>query len=343
MNSFLSYPDKEKRTYYNQVSALKGFPAVIIEKDFWVCWVLNQLFRIEGLNNHLLFKGGTSLSKVYNIIKRFSEDIDLTLDKAYLGFVGDNDPVNMVSNKKVNKKIEELGLACKDFVESKLIIMLDNIFKKSIESHNSWKLEIDSTDPDGQTIVFHYPSVFGKPLSYVRQSIKIEVGARGDIWPCSMHIISTYLKEMIPEGFIDDSVKIKVLNVERTFWEKATILHMFGNYPKSKGFPSRQSRHYYDFYCLLKSEAKAKAFENMDLLKSVAKHKSIYYRAAWAKYQDASNGNLKLIPDDIILQAVEHDYQKMQEMFFEEPPSFNSILEKLREAEEDLNRQSLFK
>jgi hypothetical protein len=165
----------------------------------------------------------------------------------------------------------------------------------------------------------------------------MEFGARSDHWPVSMQTIKPYLQEAIPES-VDGKTFIRVLNVERTFWEKATILHMYAHYPEGKEIQSRQSRHYYDMYCLINSEFCELARNDIELLKRVADHKTIYFRSGWACYDKASPGTLKLIPGEEVLSKMADDYKAMEVMFFDVPPSWEDILGTLKEFEEEFNK-----
>lgn len=326
----------EKISFLQKASGLSNKSETILEKDFWVCWLLEKLFSIPKFKDHLTFKGGTSLSKIYGVIERFSEDIDISIEKSYLGFTGEKDPENF-GNKKRNEVLKKMSEACQNFVKNELIPELEKIFSQELSGQN-WKIELDQNDPDNQTVLFLYPESVLSKTSYIRPSIKIELGARSEHWPVSQKAVQSYLKSVLPEAIDENEIRIKVLNVERTFWEKATILHMYSYFPESKKVPIRQSRHYYDFHCLLQSKFKTEAEKLTDLLERVAKHKSIYFRAGWANYETAKKGSLKLIPSARILLEMADDYEKMSEMFFEVPPSWQDILKSIQNFEQEFNK-----
>jgi predicted nucleotidyltransferase component of viral defense system len=337
MDRFINLSEENRKAAFLKAKSEIGLPEDIIEKDFWVCWTLKELFLLDKIKHNLTFKGGTSLSKVYGLIKRFSEDIDISVERSFLGFVGEREPVN-VSKKKAKKLIEELGEECQKFVQNDLLQKIDNIFTTKLSEMGDWKLEIDDDDNDGQTILFYYPKITKNELDYIRPVVKIELGARSDHWPVSIQNISPYIVEIMPDGLSDMTAQIRVLNVERTFWEKATILHKYAHYPEEKTVPERQSRHFYDFYCLLNSEAKEKALANIDLLEKVIAHKSLYFRSAWANYDTAKRGTFKAIPEKRVLDAMEKDYSAMSEMFFEEVPRWSEIIDALKLFEEEFNK-----
>lgn len=336
METILSLGKSERAAYFEKSAEIQSLSPQIIEKDFWVCWTLRELFTLPDIKEHLTFKGGTSLSKVFKVIERFSEDIDISIEKSYLGFVGEKDP-ETVGAKKRNALLSELSDACRKFVGDSLIESLRKEIASKIPSGESWSLEIDPDDPDAQTILFTYPRSLSSASGYVRPIVKIEVGARSEHWPVSSQRVNSYLKEALPDLVQEEPVQLKVLDVERTFWEKATILHMYSHYPNEKHPPARQSRHYYDFVCLLRSTYKSKAAQDVDLLARVAEHKSIYFRAAWASYSTARKGTLKLIPDAKVFAEMEKDYEQMNEMFFKSPPSWSEIVAEITAFEADFN------
>jgi hypothetical protein len=335
MKDFPQLAQSEKISILQKAAGTSEKSETIFEKDFWVCWTLGKLFSITELKDHLTFKGGTSLSKVYGVIHRFSEDIDISIEKNYLGFSGDQDPEKFGSNKR-NLILKELSEACQNFVKNKIMPELIKIISAQIPD-KTWRIEIDPNDPDEQTILFYYPESTSSKSGYIRPSVKIEFGARSEHWPVSQQKIQSYLKTALPNLIIENQIEIKVLNIERTFWEKATILHMYAHFPDSKNVPIRQSRHYYDFYCLLESKFKNDSQNLIDLLVRVAEHKSIYFRASWASYETAKKGTLKLLPPQRILSEMEADYEKMAEMFFNEQPSWNKIIESIGDFEKHFN------
>lgn len=164
------------------------------------------------------------------------------------------------------------------------------------------------------------------------------MGARGEHWPVGMKTITPYVVNVDPNSFVSPNASIRTLNIERTFWEKATILHMYAHYPEKKSVPIRQSRHFYDFYRLLHSEAKELAIKNKYLLPRVSEHKKLYFPANWAKYDDAKAGSLKLIPKSKLLDEFKKDYSAMSDMIYGDQPSWNAILETIQSFETDFNK-----
>src|SRR5690554_2080096 len=240
MDRFLKLSQQDRIDTFSKAEVDIGLSEDIIEKDFWVCWTLKELFSMDVIKGNLTFKGGTSLSKVYKVIDRFSEDIDVSIERAYLGFKDDKDPAN-VGTKQAKRLLEELGEACQKFVRGDLLSKLEAEIELKL-GLKGWKLEIDEDDNDGQTILFTYPKITSKKSNYIRPVVKIELGARSDHWPVSMQKIAPYVAEILPAPLNQMGTEIRVLNIERTFWEKATILHKYAHYPENKTVPERQSR-----------------------------------------------------------------------------------------------------
>lgn len=174
-------------------------------------------------------------------------------------------------------------------------------------------------------------------------SVKIEIGARSFHWPTQQHLITPYLHQYLSVGTIQEyKINVKVLDIARTFWEQATILHMYANWPEQTIIVPRQSRHYYDFFKLLKSTYLSASLSKLNLLKRVAIHKQIYFPCAWAKYDQAKVGTLKLIPPLYVENSMRKDYLAMREMFFNTPPSWDEVIKAINQFEVEFNSVSSF-
>ncbi len=328
--------DAERKDFFEAAAGLRGISFQIIEKDFWVVWMLERLFAFGELKDHLTFKGGTSLSKVYGLIERFSEDVDVSIEKAFFGFADQKDPEKMVGTNKQKSALTALSAACADYVGTKLLSQLQSDIKNQLGSDKGWSIFVDPEDH--QTLQFEYPSQTPKG-GYIKPSVKIEVGARSEHWPAHEQGIQSYAKETLKEKVTEPAVIVKVLDAERTFWEKATILHQYAHLPADKKLPPRISRHYYDFFCLLGSLIKQKMGANVSLLDRVTVHKSIYYASAWAHYETAKVGTLVLVPSKKIREDLERDYKQMNEMFFGDVPEFENIIARIEKFETDFNKK----
>ena len=337
MNIVAALPTDERTAMFQEAANRRGVTLQIIEKDFWVCWTLKQLFESTRFGPHLLFKGGTSLSKVFNLIQRFSEDIDLSFSREFLGFTGEKDPEQAPSRKQTQKLIEELAEACRQMIAGEFLPTLQTQFA-AILGTNGWRLEVDTND--AQAVLFAFPTreTTDRTLpSYIKAIVKMEMGARSDHWPLGDYAITPYAAEEFPDFFESPNCNVRALEAERTYWEKATILHAEYHRALESALPERVSRHYYDFHKLSVSAISDRALSDLSLLKRVAEHKGVYFASGWAKYDEARLGSLRLTPRDERVPALKQDYNQMKDMIFGEIPSFEKIVESLREIESRIN------
>ena len=340
MDAILQLSSSQRVEMFQRTTQQTGMDAVIVEKDFWVCWTLKELFQLPEIGEHLIFKGGTSLSKVFKIIERFSEDIDVSIDRGFLGFGGANEPEAGASNKEKQRRIEALKTACQQKIAKELLPALTAAIQTKVSRDDQWSLRSDDEDPDQQTFLFEYPTSFTPDVTgYIRRMVKIEMGARADHWPCETKAITPYVAEQFPQGFKAPSCNVKVLVVERTFWEKATILHAEYHRPADKPLPERFSRHYCDFYELIRKGVGKSATAKPELLARVAQHKHLFFKSSWARYGEATKGSLRISPPEHRVKALRDDYAKMQQMFFGEPPEFERIIAQLIQWEREFKQQ----
>jgi Nucleotidyl transferase AbiEii toxin, Type IV TA system len=165
MEEFIKLPMERRRRFCDEAQAKLSLRAASIEKDFWVCWTLRELFSLPGCGPHLTFKGGTSLSKAWKLIERFSEDVDVVLDRSFLGFGGDKSPEAAASNNQREKRLEALKLACQKRIQDSLKPELEERFQGVLPKGMQWSLVDDTDDADRQTLLFHFPSAYGDTAS----------------------------------------------------------------------------------------------------------------------------------------------------------------------------------
>lgn len=336
MEKIIALTPAQRAEVFQAAAQQSGIGAVILEKDFWVCWTLRRLFALPDIGEHLIFKGGTSLSKVWKAIARFSEDIDVSLSREWLGFTGEHDPEQAGSRKQQKKRLDDLSAACAERIRTVLVPALHAEMRGPL-GDSGWRIEIDPED--AQTVLFHYPSAVAPAVAgaYVRREVRIECGARSDAWPADHRIIRPYVAEALAGVVADAAVAVKVLAIERTYWEKATILHAEAHREEGKPTPSRFSRHYADLAALADhAEAKA-ALNRHDLRERVVAHKQVFFASTWASYETAVPGSFRLVPSEARLQSLAQDYRDMREMFFGDPTSWEKIVARLRELEVSIN------
>src|SRR5271163_3464836 len=172
-------PQNERELFFRAAIDTKNMPFEVIEKDYWVVWVLKRLFSLEKMKPYLTFKGGTSLSKVYGLIDRFSEDIDLSIEREFFGFGEPHNPENAPSKKKQNAIIDNLSKACSNYVQTQMLADLKDAFAAKLGATDGWRVFPDQEDPDAQTLLFEYPNETSK-AAYIRPVVKIEIGARSE-------------------------------------------------------------------------------------------------------------------------------------------------------------------
>jgi hypothetical protein len=340
MDTFAKLPTAEREVYFVEAGARMGFPPHVIEKDFWVCWTLRRVFALECLKDNVLFKGGTSLSKVHKLIERFSEDIDLSIHRASLGFEGETDPANPeLSGKKSRKQNEALKEAAQKKVLEEVLPELQLAILGELGAVG-WSLVMDASDPDAQSLSFIYPrtGITLEATAYLPPRVKVEFGARSDHWPAITKTVTPYLSEVIEDAFEQSGVVVKAMDATRTFWEKATILHQMAHLPEAKSFPPRYSRHYCDLANMIRGGVYDIAALDESLLAAVVQHKMTFYRSAWASYETAIRGTFRLIPDERRLSELAMDLISMQEMFFYEPPKIEDVVATLRDWQDTFNQ-----
>jgi hypothetical protein len=340
MDAFVRMPASERRLACLTVADAKRLQAASVDKDFWVCWTLREVFNLPNIGPHLTFKGGTSLSKAWGLIERFSEDIDLVVDKDALGFAGDASPNRATGSNERRRRLDNLMEACRKWVQDKLKPALGNAIAERFGTKEGWHLEVDPDMADGQSLLFHYPSAFPTAeAGYVRPVVKIELGARSDHWPADTRTITPYVAEVLPHAIPDAAFSIAALAPERTFWEKAMLLHEETFRPADKPRKERMARHYYDAWCLITRGVADRAATDQVLFARVAEHRQIFFRLGWVDYATLRPGMFRLLPPADHRSAWQQDYEEMAEaMFYGDRPPFREILRVVGEFEEKFNK-----
>ena len=237
-------PVRDRRLACLKVTEQKRLQAASVDKDFWVCWTLREIVNLPDIGTRITFKGGTSLSKAWGLIERFSEDIDLIVDKDALGFAGEASPDRASSNKQRRRRLDDLMAACRSWVQDKIKPALEQAVTRRFGTREGWHLEVDPDIADGQCLLFHYPSAFSiGEAGYVRPVVKIELGARSDDWPAESRTITPYVAEVLPQAIPDAAFSVSALAPERTFLEKAMLLHEETFRPADKPRKERMARH----------------------------------------------------------------------------------------------------
>ena len=331
MNNWLTLTKEEQIELFAQIAVKTNLPPQAVEKDAWVTLMLRMIFT-SSLANHLIFKGGTSLSKVFNLIQRFSEDIDLGIDRKYLGFEGN------LSKGKIRK----LRRACHTFVSADLAELLQKQLVEYGVDKSLFELVVENTqvsDQDPETITVNYQSLFDD-LSYLPKRVLIEVSARSLIEPNQGVAIKSMIDEHHPEtGFSESEFVVNATNPQKTFLEKLILLHEEFQKPQDKIRHLRMSRHFYDIGQILNSEYGQAALKNIELFKSIIAHRKVLTPMKTTNYENLTLQNLNIIPPNDILEKYKSDYKEMQNsMIHGESPDFGVLLDEITEKLKEKNQ-----
>lgn len=325
--------DAEREVLFGNAADRAGIsnPA-IVEKDFWVCFALDYLFHRSPWPKSFIFKGGTSLSKAYHVIERFSEDIDLILDWRLLGY-GIHEPWaerSKTQQEKFKKKaVADASAFLSETFAPRMEKDLSDMIGRSIA------VIMDPDDKDHCTVNLFYPHVFN--TDYLRQEIRLEIGPLAEWVPSHPVSIASTAAEQFPAAFQKADTVVPTVDVERTFWEKVTILHKTAASYDQKGIPSRYARHYYDLYQMSLSDVKDRAFSRKELLDQDVKFKLKFYYAKNASYETAHFGTVRLVPSADAIKDLSVDYDHMKDMIYGEKPSFDEIMGSIAKLEEEIN------
>lgn len=324
MDKVASLPASVRNELFAETAAAMRTVPAIVEKDFWVVWVLDKLFGDTRLNKRLQFKGGTSLSKAFDLIGRFSEDIDLILDWRV---VTQDDPQQARSKSQQAKLNAAMNEQAKFYIKGQLLSEISALLAPAGECHMNGS--------DGFSIYVRYPTAFKD--TYLRPEILLEIGPLAAWLPSEMMPICSYAAKHFPHAFVKPECQVPTILARRTFWEKATILHQEVHRAADKSMPSRYSRHYYDLALLSHATVRQEALADLALLNAVVDFKQKFYPSAWARYEQAKPGSLRLLPNTERLKEVEKDYRAMQAMIFDKVLSFPEIIASLADLEREIN------
>ena len=322
--------EREEREELFLVTAREiNLPEAMVEKDFWVCWTLDYLFHDCPWEKHLAFKGGTSLSKCFGLIQRFSEDIDLILDWRLLGYET-GEPWMERSKTWQDKFNKEANTRTEEFLRETFLPQLQADFEKLLD--DEFFLCIEEDDP--QTVCFGYPRSFQEGA--ILPVVRLEIGALAAWTPAKQVEIASYAAQQYPQVFKHPTTSILAVAPERTFWEKVTILHKEA-FRTNGRFPARYSRHYYDLWCMGRSSIKAAAYGELGLLERVVRFKERFYPAGSAHYELAKPSTMRLLPPEEWIPLLREDYEHMKNMIFGETPEFEEIVECMERLEGEIN------
>ena len=338
----ITAPADERKDLFLTASNRLGVPFQNIEKDFWVCLVLDLLFNFTEENEpRLLFKGGTSLSKAYSLISRFSEDIDISVFREDLNQSVSLAELETLSGKQQRKYLENIKTGCADYIATQLKPRLERQFNIMLDGENrdDQIIVFDHNDPSMQTLLVRYPSVDSNNDGYIVPVVKIECGARSALDPHRLTSIQPYIAQEMVGQF--DVGNILTIDAERTFWDKVIILHGLRRSFDLKGElrqdGQRFSRHYYDVYQLLQSKISENARLDRGLAEHCVRHTKMFFNSSSLDLNNARHGTFALVPTTKMYDILNRDYIAMREMIFGDVPDFERVIERIRMLQDELN------
>jgi hypothetical protein len=342
----ISASPADRRDIFLGTSRRLGTTLDNVEKDFWVCWTLDALFNgLPPGGPRLLFKGGTSLSKAFGLIFRFSEDVDIAVFRDDLGQPASITDLESLSRRRRQARLDNIKAACSDFIhvhlKADLGQVLEQVMSETGSPTSGGQVSLDEADADRQSLVLTYPSVSTEPASYIRRAVKIEAGARSALDPHRAVAVSPYIAGELSQ--LDLSVRnVTTIIPERTFWDKLIILHGQRRWFESRGSlrhdGQRVSRHYYDVHQLANSTVGRAAMNDHQLAIDCARHAKMFFNRPPLDLETALPGTLALSPTPGMVESLRRDYVRMAGMIIGEVPPFEEVLLSVSELEARVNR-----
>jgi hypothetical protein len=336
---FIAVPERDRLDVFLAASRRLGTAVQNVEKDFWVCWTLDVLYHgLPTGSPRLLFKGGTSLSKGHNLIRRFSEDIDITVFREDLDQAASIEDMEKLSGKKRKAKLDAIRDACRAWVGGPLRETLAAHIKAFVLKDG--RIELDPEDADGQTLLVWYPAITASEPGYVRPVVRIECGAKSALDPHRDVLIRPYIAEDVPQLGISVS-DVTTIEPPRTFWDKIVIVHGLRRWFEIRGElrqeGQRVSRHYYDLHCLLHSSVGV-ALNDRALGDDCVRHARMFFGRPDFDLGSAKPGSFAIKPSPNMLDSLRRDYANTTSMMFGAPPTFEEIMASITEIDATANR-----
>jgi hypothetical protein len=336
---------RERLDLFVSTARRVGITEQSVEKDFWVCWTLGALFHARRENApRLLFKGGTSLSKAFGLISRFSEDIDITVFRQDLGEPVSIEDLEQLSGKKRGAKLDEIRAACQQYLRDELRSELETLLFQAAGDNRDERagVTLDDADPDGQTLLVRYPSALAAD-AYVRSEVRIECGAKSALDP---HV-NTTIRPYVADDVADLDLKVAdivTIQQTRTFWDKVVIIHglrgWFDNRGELRQEGQRISRHYYDLHVMSGTETGERAMADLPLGAECVRHARMFFNRPPFDPHTATPGSFALTPVDKMRDALRRDYDAMSGMIIGPAPAFEDVIKSIASLEKRLNESA---
>lgn len=337
--------DDARRDLFLTTAGRLGTAVQNVEKDFWVCWTLDALFNgLPAGTPRMLFKGGTSLSKSFGLIDRFSEDIDITVFRNDLGEAASVEELEALSGKRRRGRLNAIKAACQAFIAGPLLADIAALAADAMTAAqiggDRYRVELDAADADQQTLLFWYPVGTTTEGGYIQSAVKIEAGAKSALDPNTATTVKPYVADDLAHA--DLAVGgITTVEAQRTFWDKVVILHGLRRWYDHRGqlrhSGQRVSRHYYDVFRLLESPTGKTAEADRHLAQDCARHARMFFNTTDFDLAEAAAGTFSLAPSAPMLDALERDYNAMAGMIMGPVPPFADVMNAVFALEERLN------
>jgi hypothetical protein len=330
--AFITLPPAQRAEILQTVGAQLGLRAAVLEKDIWVCLILQRLFAMPG-RMAMVLKGGTSLSKCFGAIKRFSEDIDITIDHRALDSEVDPYAANLSRTKRKDigaQLVERL----RAYSQEAILPYLQTALKEAVQQ----EIPIEALEGGESLRVTYSSALVPEEDEYLKEGVLLEFGGRSRIEPNQEMIIRPDITTQVKNLYFPEA-SVTVLSPKRTFWEKATLIHRNCHLGK---WEDRSSRHWCDVAMLVDHDIGTEALADWVLLEDVVRTKDTMFYQARANYLACLNGGFRLVPSGKMLASLKDDFNTMKEsaMFYEVPPSFEEIIERLGKLEQRINKGS---
>jgi hypothetical protein len=323
----------KKQETLEETRIATGFHTFIIEKDWWVVQTLRLVSQME-IANQISFKGGTSLGKAWNIINRFSEDVDLAINREFLGFSDD------ISSNQIRKKLRPIS---NQYISNDFLSALQKAFDDAgLKDVKLSVVDNKSSDDDPVKIEVRYPAI-AEYTTYIQPRVLLEIGSRSMLEPTTLCSFRSMIAERyFDQPFADENVSMQCVNPERTFLEKMFLLHEEHQRPVEKMLINGRSRHFYDICQIAKTPYADKAIADKELYKSIVAHRERFTKLNGVDYTSHFPPSLNPIPSAELIQRWKDDYTEMRgNMIVGESPEFEELIDEIRHLTERINKEKI--
>jgi len=319
---------KERLEIYQEAHHTLGLSKIIIEKDWWITAVLRSLFALPYAEN-LSFKGGTSLSKCWNLIERFSEDIDIAVNREYLGFSG------VLSKTQISDRLRRASCS---FVREKLQADLKNQMETNGVNVTEFSVKVNITSittTDPEIIEIEYQTLFDEN-DYIKRKVTVEISGRSMNEPLQKVELQSMMDEVYPnEDFTEKPFEVQAVIPQRTFIEKVCLLHEEFSKPQELMRSERMSRHLYDLVQMMDTPIAEKALADKQLYNSIVEHRRNFVGLKGFDYSTLAPKTINIVPPENKIEHWKDDYETMQRtMIYGKSLPFDKLIDRIKHLNE---------